>query len=377
MRAVVAHPPGANVRPLRQALLGAGFSCLAEDCVEWDELPPRVARGETDLLVVQTDNNAEANWAVLTEARQLTNAPTIAVGPKGPEAVQKAQRSGVVEYIDSQTLPEGLDSALAHMQSDGAIRPQRGMVIAVTTPMPGSGRSTVALNLAGALARKFPDEAALIEMAADGSPLADWLGLEPEHPAHELFGRHNRLDAGSLKAAYTKHESGLRLVVNSPEEGNNSKLDEAAIKRIAVLARVASRFTVLSVGDPESELGAAALRSADVVLLVTRGDVPSVKRARRLIVALPTLGVSASRVRIVLNRDGQPGQLSAAQIESGLGQPVNYRVPEDASRVNRAMNYGELLVSSWGSRIARRFRTIASDLAGTPDKAPLPWPFSS
>jgi pilus assembly protein CpaE len=320
------------------------------------------------LLVVQTDNNAEANWAALTEARQLTSAPTIAVGPKAADAIQKAQRSGVVEYIDSQTLPEGLDSALAHMQSGGAIRPQRGNVIAVVAPMPGSGRTTVALNLAGALARNFPDEAVLIEVAAEGSPLADWLGLEPEHPANEVFNRHQRLDAGSLKAAFTKHESGLALIVNSPELGNNPKLDPAAIKRLCVLSRVAARFTILSVADPESEAGAAALRAADTVLLVTRGDVPSIKRARRLIVALPDLGVSATRLRLVLNRDGQPGQLSTAQIESGLGQTVTYKVPDDPSRVNRAMNYGELLVASWGSRIARRFRTLAGDLAGTPEK---------
>jgi pilus assembly protein CpaE len=341
---------------------------LPEDCVEWDELPPRVARGEADLLVVQTDNNAEANWAALTEARQLTSAPTIAVGPKAADAIQKAQRSGVVEYVDSQALPESLDSALAHMQSGGAIRPQRGAVIAVVAPMPGSGRTTVALNLAGALARKFPDEAVLVEVAAEGSPLADWLGLEPEHPANEVFNRHQRLDAGSLKAAFARHESGLRLIVNSPELGNNPQLDPAAIKRLCVLSRVAARFTILSVADPESEAGAAAMRAADTVLLVTRGDVPSVKRARRLIVALPDLGVSASRVRLVLNRDGQPGQLSTAQIESGLGQAVNYQVPDDPSRVNRAMNYGELLVASWGSRIARRFRTLAGDLAGTPEK---------
>ena len=92
MRAVVAHPPGANVRDVRQALLGAGFSCLAEDCVEWDELPPRVARGDADLLVMQTDSNAHANWDALREARQLTSAPAIAARPRdGQESLLKSK----------------------------------------------------------------------------------------------------------------------------------------------------------------------------------------------------------------------------------------------------------------------------------------------
>jgi pilus assembly protein CpaE len=374
MRAVVAHPPGASVRDLRQALLGAGFSCLAEDCVEWDELPPRVARGDADLLVVQTDSNAHANWEALREARQLTSAPAIAVGPSQPDAINTAQQVGVMQYIDNASLPNGLDSALATMQTAGSIRPQRGTVCAVVAAMPGCGGTTVALNLAGAMGRQFPHEAALIEMSRQGSALADWLGLELEHPAHEVFGRHHRLDAGSLKAAFLPHALGVNLVLNSPDVGRNPKLEPAAVKRLAVLARVAARFSVFAVDDPESEAGLTALRAADVVLLVLRGDVPSVKRARRLLVALPGMGVSASRVRVLLNRDGQAGQLSTAQIESGLGQPVNYRIPDDPARVNQAMNYGQFVVESWGSRIARSFRGLANDLAGVPSTTSW-WPF--
>jgi pilus assembly protein CpaE len=358
---------------LRQALQGAGFHCLAEDCVEWDELPPRVARGDADLLVVQTDANAKANWDALREARQLTSAPAIAVGPSEPDAIHTARESGVVQYIDTKSLPEGLDSALASMQNGGAIPAQRGTVIAVAAAMPGCGRTTVALNLAGMLGRTHPREVALIEIVREGTPVADWLGIEPEHPAHEVFGRHQHLDAGSLKGAFTKHENGFDLIVNSPEMGRNPAYDVAAVKRMAVLSRVASRYTVFLVDDADSEAGAQALRTADVVLLVVRGDVPAVKSSRRLLVAMPGLGVNASRVRVVLNRDGQPGQLSGSQIESGLGRPVQYRIPDDPARVNRAMNFGTLAIDG-ASRIARGFRALARDLAGETTRDSW-WPF--
>ena len=286
-----------------------------------------------------------------------------------------AQQSGVEQYIDAKTLPDSLDSALATLQTGGAIRPQRGTLCAVISALPGCGGTTVALNLAGAMARQYPNEAALIEVASEGSAVADWLGLEVEHPAHEVFGRHQHLDASSLNAAFTPHALGLKLLMNCPELGRNPKLDSGAAKRLAVLARVASRFTVFDVEQPESEAGTTALRAADVVLLVIRGDVPSVKRARRLLVALPGMGVSTSRVRVVLNRDGQAGQLSTSQIESGLGQAVQHRIPDDPARVNRAMNYGELVVGSWGARIARSFRAMAKELAGVRSENSW-WPFA-
>jgi hypothetical protein len=111
MRAVVAHPPGANVRELRQALLGAGYRCLAEDCVEWDELAPRVARGDADLLVVQTDQNSQANWAALREAMQMSSASAIAVGAAQADAQSSARESGVTAFVNADNISDGLDEA--------------------------------------------------------------------------------------------------------------------------------------------------------------------------------------------------------------------------------------------------------------------------
>lgn len=364
MRAVVAHPPGANVLALRQALLGAGFNCLAEDCVEWDELAPRIARGATDLVVMQTDQQAHANWPALTEALQIAGVPAIAVGPNRPEGISSAHHSGAVIYVDQQQLPHSLDTALDGLHSKNAIRTKRGQIIAVVSPLPGCGCTTVAVNLAAALAREFPEDAAFLEIAVEGSPVADWLGITPDHPADELFGRYHRLDAPSLKALFTHHPQGLQLGINSPDVGGNPKLDPISVKRLGVLTRMAAQHTVFAVQRPETEIGLAALKAADQLLLVVRGDVPAVKRGRRLHSNLVAAGISASAIRFVLNREGQAGQLTGAQIEAGLGQKVELSIPDDPARVNRALNFGQLLTEFNGTRIARSFRRLAEAVMG-------------
>lgn len=359
---------------LRQALLGAGFNCLAEDCVEWDELAPRIARGSTDLLVMQTDQQAQANWAALTEALQIVGVPAIAVGPNSPEGITSARHSGASIYVDQQELPHSLDNALDGLHSKQAIRTKRGQIVAVVSPLPGCGCTTVALNLAAALAREFPEDVAFMEIAVEGSPVADWLGVTPDHPADELFGRYHRLDAPSLKALFTQHPQGVQLAINSPDVGGNPKLDPTAIKRLGVLTRMAAQQTVIAVQRPESEIGLAALKAADQVLLVVRGDVPSVKRGRRLQSSLVAAGIPATAIRFVLNREGQPGQLTGVQIESGVGQKIELSVPDDPARVNRAMNFGQLLTEFSGTRIARSFRRIAEAVTGV-EKPKSSWWF--
>ena len=119
MRVVIAHPPGRNVQDLRQALHGAGLNCINADCVQWDDLPPRVAQVKADLLVVRTDDNAHANWAAVRESQQLTDAPIIAVGPSSAEGVQSARQSGARDYINVTNLRSELDASLAGLQSEG------------------------------------------------------------------------------------------------------------------------------------------------------------------------------------------------------------------------------------------------------------------
>jgi pilus assembly protein CpaE len=290
--------------------------------------------------------------------------PAIAVGPNRPEGITSARHSGAVVYVDQQELPQSLDTALDGLHSKNAIRTKRGQVTAVVSPLAGCGCTTVAVNLAAALAQIFPEDVAFLEIAVEGSPVADWLGLTPDHPADELFGRYHRLDAPSLKAILTRHPQGMQLAINSPDVGGNPKLEPAAVKRLGVLTRMAAQHTVLAVQRPESEIGIAALKAADEVLLVVRGDVPAVKRGRRLQSNLVRAGIPASSLHFVLNREGQPGQLTTAQIEAGLGQAVELTIPDDPARVNRAMNFGQLLTEFNGTRIARSFRRLADAVTG-------------
>jgi len=365
MRVVIAHPPGSNVQDLRQALHGAGLNCINADCVQWDDLPPRVAQIKADLLVVRTDDNAHANWAAVRESQQLTDAPIIAVGPSSPEGVQTARQSGARDYINVTNLRIELDASLAGLQSEGMIRPNRGEIVSVIAAAPGSGGTTVALNLAAAFARVHPQMVTLLEVAPSGADLANLLGLSPDHSAEEVFGRYQRLDAPSLRGALDLHSSGIRVLANSPVRSVNAKLDGPAMIRLNILARVISRFAVLAL---DGELGPAtveAMRGSDVILVVVRPDIPAVKRTQSLLAGLDKEHIPRNHLKAIVNRWGQPGQLTIAQVEAALGIPVGHRISEDPGHVNRAANLGELLVQAAPqSRIAREFEELAADLGG-------------
>jgi len=108
-----------------------------------------------------------------------------------------------------------------------------------------------------------------------------------------------------------------------------------------------------------------ALRGSDVILLVVRPDIPAVKRTQHLLAALDRQHIPRNHLKVVVNRWGQPGQLSIAQIESALGLPAGHRIAEDPGHINRAANLGQLLVEAAPrSAVARQFDELAADLGG-------------
>lgn len=374
MRVVVAHAPESSVRDLRQALLGAGLNCLAEDCVAWSELALRLAQGDADLIVLRAEDEESLDWKSIIEATALSQAPVVAVGPAAKaELVSRARRAGALEFIDEGDLRNGLDAALDRLTAASAVARRRGTVVAVYAPAVGSGGTTLASNIAGAMAEKYPKDVGLIELARDHGDLAFLLNLKPQFTVEDVCRRWQSLDRVCLESSLVDHASGLRALVNSDDQRGNSLLSREAVRRIGVLARSTFKFTILALESRLAEEEIEAMRLSDVVLLVVRPDVPSVRRAHWALATALAQGVPRERFRLIVNRWGQGGQLTLKQIESNLGLKASQLVPDDPTRVNKAANRGVLLRDvSARSAIQRRIAAVAAALNGKPSKT-SPW----
>jgi len=361
MQVIVAHPPGADARELRRVVLGSGLECGAQDCVPWNDLAMRLGQGDADLVLVHVDQREQESWQALQGASALTEARILAVGASRDERViSRAQDLGISEVLDNTNFRESLDDALDKFVSLG-LRGRRGKVISVFAPTPGSGGTTVACNLAGALSAKYPNAVALIEFSRELGDLAVMLDIESRYSASEVCRRWRTLDTTTLASSFTEHPSGLRVLANDVESTENEFLDRHAVRRISILSRVCQGFTVLTLDSRLAECEVEAMRLSDAVVLVVRPDVVSVRRAFRMLVRVGELDIDRDRFRLVVNRFGQRGQLPLKEIETTLGLQAVALIPDDAKSVNRAVNQGSLLVE--GSRLRKINRTFAS-LAG-------------
>jgi pilus assembly protein CpaE len=367
MRAVVVHDSPTAGEQLRRVVLGAGVECKSEDAVSFNDLESRLARGAPDLLLVSVGGNRQGALEVISKAAKLASVRIMAVGPvTNPQFVEQARQAGATQYLDAANMRNEFDVAVEQLAGTEAPAKQRGRIISVFSPTPGSGGATVAINLAGALVRTYPKQVALVEMGRQPSDIALRLDVKPKFTLFDVCQRWERLDATGLANSLTEHRSGLLLLAHGINGGDaDDSLSTEAVRRIVLLLRAMCHVSILKLDSALDDEALEAMRLSDLVCLVIRPDVLAVRRANVVRRAMEDAGIPNSRVRLIVNRSGQPGQLRRRQIEENMEMKIFYQIPDDPKLTNLAANQGMLLHElSRLAAISRKFTHLATQLNG-------------
>jgi pilus assembly protein CpaE len=372
MRVVIAGEAGYRRERLRQAILGIGLECGPGDCVSCPELPGRLLQNPADLVLVCLDGTMATALPVIRQAVGLTLAPVLAIGPAADaEQVLQVLRHGAREYLHEETAAQELLAALDKLQLAGRGAPSWGEVLIVLGAKPGTGVTTVASNLAFALAKTHADGVVLAEMGGSVPELALDLNLHPTFSVADLEARIEELDATVVRQALVKHAAGLSVLVGAPDTFPRTMLESSALQKILVLLRTLFKFVVVDQGHSPGSACQAALEIASKVAVVFGLDVPSVRLTQELLRRMDDWNVPRDKVHLIANRYGQRKQFPWKQAQEALRLPIREWIPDDPARVNDALNQGEPLVQVAGrAGIGNSFFKLAAQMDGRPSSWP-------
>lgn len=212
--------------------------------------------------------------------------------------------------------------------------PERsGKTVAFVGPRGGTGTTTVATNVAMAIANYSHARSALLDLnvgrtitdhlldipADGGATVVDLMPviaeLRGEAVGDEILGQ-----------AQVTHASGLRVIVAS-RGVDGGGIDGASVRQLIEGLRRANDVVIVDLPSTFDEPTLSAIEASDRVLIVATPDVPSLKRAKALLVRAREIKPEPGAVKVVLNQANRPGDLSLQQIEDFLGEPAWSLVP--------------------------------------------------
>lgn len=279
-----------------------------------------------------------------------TDLTVVLCAPANADVLGEALHAGVRDVVDPLAADDRIldaykraTEATARMRKQAAVEersPDHGArVITVASPKGGSGKTTVATNLAVGLAAAAPGQVAIIDLDLQFGDVATALQLMPEHSIADAARTVSSLDSVALKVMLTHHPIDLYALCapDSPAEGERITALQAG--EVVALTQREFRYVVVDTTAGLGEHTLAALEAATDLVLICAMDVPGVRSFRKMLLTLDEVGLTGATRHTVLNRADARVGLNADDIERTIGRQIDVAVPSTRA-VPLSMNQG-------------------------------------
>ncbi len=370
--AVVDDDPKLRTRlamQLGDAARAAAYATLAA-------VEDKVAAGAPLVLVVGPSFATPAGMAEvsrLTRGRSGSNAVMV-VHELSTDILQQAIRSGISDVLalptETNQLREAVERAAEHLdvgtQAPGlsavpqAPRADRGRIITVFSTKGGAGKSFVATNLAGLLARRSDKPVVLLDADLQFGDVAVMLGMAPAHTIIDAVTVIDRLDADLLKSLLIKHEpTGLHVLAAPIEPAFADSVSLPHMKRILEILTSFCSHVVIDTPASFNDIVLGVLEQADDIVLMAGMDIPHIKNTKIGLQTLRLLHIPASKVKLTLNRANSKVKLDIADVERTLQMKADCLLPSDIA-VPQSINKGvPIIIDAPRSGVSRNLERMA------------------
>ncbi|NYG56289.1 AAA family ATPase [Nocardioides perillae] len=245
-----------------------------------------------------------------------------------------------------------------------------GKVVTVFSPKGGVGKTTVAVNLALALADRGTRRVCVVDLDLAFGDVAITLQLFPTHTIEHAVGGEHALDFALAESLLTRHEDAVMVLAAPSLPDARDRVTPVLVAKMLRTLKEHFDFVVVDTAPAFDEQTLTALDETDECVVVATLDVPTLKNVKVALETLDMLHAAVGHRHLLLNRADDAVGIDPAKVEAILGMPVSARISTDTG-IAAATNAGRPIVLAQPEHPASRaVRTLATTVGGASVAAP-------
>jgi pilus assembly protein CpaE len=275
--------------------------------------------------------------------------------------LRETMRAGVREFLaepfDRSTILEALKTVRALVERKPPVLDSTTQIFGFLPSKAGVGTSTIALNVAGALARRPNTHVLLSDFDMNSGMMRFMLKLQNEYSVTDALENSIRVDEQLWPQLVTSFDT--LDVLHAGRVNPSVRIEGTQIRALMDFVRRNYQALCFDLSGNLERYSVEIMQDCKRILLVCTPEIPSLHLAREKLYYLRNFELD-SRVAVILNRTNKKAIFSKQQVEEILGVPVARTFPNDYQAVNRAMTAGTFLEPA--SELGKLFNEFASEL---------------
>ena len=288
----------------------------------------RVTRPELGVVVVRR----RVDTGVLTDALRAGAREVVAERDLASLGDAVRRTRAIAAAMRSQAGVSGVGEEDQHL----------GSVITVFSAKGGCGKTTLATNLAAAIADGGRRSVCLIDLDLAFGDVAIALQLFPAHTLADAVPIADTLDVTAIEALLTPHSPGLTTLV-APVEPGAADIPTPVVANVLQLLRSMFQYVVVDTPPAFTDHVLAAFDASDTLALIATLDIPALKNLKLTLETLDLLNYPREKWRVVLNRSDSKVGLAMSEVEKTLRVPIAAEIPSSRD-VPASINRGVPIV---------------------------------
>ena len=335
---------GAVAKPLAAKLSKAGFNIQ-------NILPTVAYRGQAADAVVLISDLQQPEDCQLVRRIYISKpgcAMVLCTDKADTDLIKKAVGYGITAVAEldddasvlATVITEAVGREQARVHAGGDAAGYEGRVLSVFGTKGGTGKTTIAVNLALALASK--KRTALLDLDLQFGDVAIFMDISKADNIASL------VEAGSFTQnavlSYMQpHPSGL-MVLCAPSSPEYAELISAdSIQKILTALKQCFDYIILDMPPVFNEISLAGLEQSERIYFVTNPDISNLRNAKVSLEVLDSIRMS-QKVDLLINKQGF-SSIKQKTVEDILEKHPVLVVPHDHTRAINAVNQGVPLVT--------------------------------
>jgi Flp pilus assembly CpaE family ATPase len=246
-------------------------------------------------------------------------------------------------------------SAAAAVEAQTASR-TAAPIVAFFSAKGGAGTTTLAINTAASLARKFPRQVLLVDLGAPfghAALFADLIATGSIASASKAADL-----SAALRGNIVYHRSGMGVLPGTLRPEEVDLMTAELVGRVLDVVVSWQKVVVVDLGTSLSESALAVIERAECLVTVIPPEIAAMTDARRsLAIFRDIMNVPDNRMALVLNQRSPHPPLDRAAVETILGRKMSVIVGFDDSRPEDATIAGGLVLQHDPSAVVSRGAT--------------------